>query len=118
MTLDTYIKKFLRDKYVFASIIASIVFMSLGYAFAYVNLFPLEKNIVLHINITNSIDLFANYGDIISILVGFFVVFVVNIFLACLLYTKDKSLSYIILFSTIWISVVCSVVFYLIGLMN
>ncbi len=118
MMSDFYIKRFFRDIYISIPIITSIVFMSIAYSFAYVNLFPLKDNIILHINISNSIDLFVNYGGIISIIVGFWTIIVVNIFLSYILYTKDKSLSYVILFSTIWVSIICSIVFYLISLLN
>jgi hypothetical protein len=111
-------KKFSKDKYILISAISGIVLFLIMFGIAYVQLFPLEKNIILHTNINKEIDWFGSFSDLVLVLVLFFIIFILNNFLAYILYFRNRFLSYVVAFSTMFIMFVGLVGFWMVSLLN
>ena len=95
--------KFSNDKFILIPAVVGIVLFLIIIGITYVQLIPLERNIILHTNINKEIDWFGGYFDLVLILVLFFMIFFLNNFLAYILYFRNRFLSYVVSFSTLLI---------------
>jgi hypothetical protein len=89
-------KFFLKDKYIFWLIITGIVLWSIAFGIAYVQIFPLEKNLILHFNFHHEVDAIGSATDVIWIVTGLAILFALNQILALFLYFREKVVSYMV----------------------
>jgi magnesium-transporting ATPase (P-type) len=112
------IKRFLKDKYIFGAIVAGIVLWVIAFGIAYVQIFPLEKNLILHINFQREVDAVGVAGDVIWLTVGLAVLFAIDQIISLALYFREKILSYIISYSGLFVMILGLAVIYYLTLAN
>jgi hypothetical protein len=111
-------KQFLKDRYIFGAIVAGVVIWAIAFGIAYVNLFPLGKNLILRLNFQKEVDAIGTTGDVMWILAGVAILFVIDQGIALALYHREKILSYVISYSGLFISFLGMAVIYYLTLAN
>lgn len=111
-------KFFLKDKYIFWSIIAGIILWAIAFGIAYVQIFPLEKNLILHFNFQHEVDSIGSAVDVIWIVVGLAVLFALDQILSLFLYYREKVTAYIVSGSGVFLMVLGFFVIYYLTLAN
>ncbi len=89
-------KFFLKDKNIFWPIIAGIIFWAVAFGIAYVQIFPLEKNLILHFNFNRQVDAIGSAADVFWIIFGMTIIFLMDQLFALALYFKEKIISYLV----------------------
>lgn len=89
-------KFFLKDRYISGAIIAGIILWAIAFGMAYVQIFPLENNLILHFNFHHEVDTIGSAVDIVWIVTGLAILFALDQILALLLYFREKVISYIV----------------------
>lgn len=112
------LRKFILDKYIATVIVAGIVLWAITFGIAYVQLFPLEKNMILHTNFQREVDAIGSAGDIVWLVITLAVIFAINQGLAFWLYYREKILAYLVSFSGCFIMFVGMVVIYHLASIN
>ena len=97
---------------------AGIILWVIAFGIAYVQLFPLEKNMILHTNFQREVDAIGSVADIAWLLITFAVLFAINQILAFRLYYREKILAYLISFSGGFIMIVGLMVIYYLASIN
>lgn len=118
MNDSVLLKQFLKDKAVFSSFFASIVLWLIAFSFAYIELFPLQKGIILHLNLEREVDIIGTAGDISSVLVGVALLALINGAIGYFFYRREKLLSYLFALMPLWITVMALVMVYALTVIN
>lgn len=120
MFLDRFYKTkgFIRDRYIFGALVAGVVLWAIAFGIAYVNLFPLEKNLILHINFQKEVDAVGTTWDVLWILLGIAVLFIMDQAIALSLYFREKILSYLVSYAGTFIVFLGMAVIYYLTLAN
>lgn len=111
-------KFFLKDKYIFWAIIVGIVLWAISFGMAYVQIFPLEKNLILHFNFHHEVDAIGSTDDVIWIVMGLAILFTLDQILASFLYFREKIVSYVVSYSGVLLVFLGLFVIYYLTLAN
>ncbi len=112
------VKFFLKDKKIFWTIIIGIVFWAIAFGIAYVQIFPLEKNLILHFNFNRQVDAIGSSSDVFWIIFGMAIIFVMDQLFSLALYFKEKMISYLISYSGTFFMFLGLFVIYYLSLAN
>ncbi len=112
------LRRFILDKYILSVIVTGIVLWAIAFGIAYVQLFPLEKNMILHTNFQREVDVIGSAGDIAWLIITFAVIFAIDQALAFWLFYREKILAYLVSFSGCFIMVVGLMVIYYLASIN
>ena len=112
------LKKFVLDKYILTTFVAGVILWAIAFGIAYVQLFPLEKNMILHTNFQREVDAVGSVADIAWLLVTFAVLFAINQALSFWLYYREKVLAYLINFAGGFIMLIGFMVIYYLASIN
>lgn len=88
-----------KDKFIILPFIAGLVFLVAGFSVAYIQLADLQNLLIIHFDSFKGIDFLGDKNDVFGILFLGLVVLAVNIFLANILYLRERFLSYLLSFS-------------------
>lgn len=111
-------KRFIKDKYIFGALVAGVVLWAIGFGIAYVNLFPLEKNLILHLNLQREVDAVGTTGDVLWIILGVALMFIIDQAIALALYFRERILSYVISYAGVFVVILGMAVIYYLTLAN
>jgi len=110
--------QFLRDKFIYVPILITIILWLIAFGLVYVELLSFQNDIILHLNLQRHIDTIGSSGDIIMMMIGFLLIAVVNVCLSALLYDKERILSYFVIYSSVWIMVLGTLLVYALTVFN
>lgn len=97
------IKKYLKDINSQISIGGGIFFIIFSLYVFFSNFKFSDQNLILHFNLRSEIDFVGSGGEIFFFLILFFVLFLINQFISFFLYFREKFLSYIINYFSLWL---------------
>jgi hypothetical protein len=112
------LKKFILDKYIMSAIVAGIVLWAIAFGIAYVQLFPLEKNMILHIDFQREVDAIGSAGDVAWLIVIFAILFAIDQMLALWLFYRERVLAYLVSYAGGFVMVVGLMVIYYLASIN
>ena len=94
----------LKDKYlrITAAISVFILFLTAA-IFSFAG--PFEKQIILHFDSYNGIDLLGGKWQVFGILFAALMILVINFYLSDFIYSRDRFLSYMFIFSGLLLSI-------------
>lgn len=93
-----------KDVYIRSSFIISIILIAIGLVLTYNAFKTTEHLLVIHFDAYRGIDFLGDKSDVFRILYGGGAIVLVNIFLSWLLYSRERFLSRIISFSSVFLS--------------
>jgi|GEM_PF-529168 len=104
MIFDMILRHILKDKYlriiaalsVFVLLLAAIIFAAAG---------PFNNSLILHFDSYNGIDLLGGVWQVFGVLFAALVILAVNLYLSDFLYSRDRFLSYLFVFSGLLLSI-------------
>lgn len=112
------LRKFVLDKYIMTVIVAGIVLWAIAFGIAYVQLFPLEKNMILHTNFQREVDVIGSAADVAWLVIIFAVLFAIDQALAFWLFYREKILAYLVSFAGCFIMIIGLMVIYYLASIN
>ncbi|OGY63043.1 MAG: hypothetical protein A2745_03570 [Candidatus Harrisonbacteria bacterium RIFCSPHIGHO2_01_FULL_44_13] len=93
-----------KDIYLRTAFIASFLSVFLGLAVIYVGLSDISHLLIIHFDSYRGIDFLGSKGDVLGILIAALAINFVNLFLTEVFYRREKFLSYILAFSSVFLS--------------
>ena len=116
--MDNRIKLFLKDRFIYISLLTGLAFWFISLAVFYFDLSQYKKNIIVHLNYAGEVDFLSDRGGIIFILIFLLVAMVVNAFISRVLYPRERILSYVISSSLAWIGLLGLIFIYSLTIIN
>ncbi|MEA2088888.1 MAG: hypothetical protein U9O55_03560 [Patescibacteria group bacterium] len=105
MINKNFFKFFFKDKIIFANLIISIIINSI----IWINLLRIKKvgeMIPLHYNVYFGIDYIGDWHKIFIVPLIGIIILIINFLLALLIYYKDKFISYILVFTVLFVQII------------
>jgi len=99
-----------KDKVLFFSYLASVIFLIIGFSLIYVGLFDVKTMLVIHFNPFSGIDFLGERWDAYGILIVGVVIGLFNSFLSTVLHDRERFLSRLLGFSSVLISLLILIV--------
>jgi hypothetical protein len=112
------IKKFIKDKWIFGALVAGVVLWAITFGIAYVQVFPMEKNLILRVNFSREVDAVGSPTDVAWLVVGLAFLFVIDQIISLALYFREKILSYIVSYAGLFMVILGLAVIYYLTLAN
>ncbi len=95
----------LKDKYLRVVFVLSFLILFFLALVAFVKLQDVYPPLVIHFDAYKGIDFFGGKMEISGILISSFVMIIINFFLADFLYYRQRFLSYLFSFGSLWITI-------------
>lgn len=95
----------LKDKYLRVIFVASFLILFFLALVSFIKLQDARPPLVIHFDIYKGIDFFGGKMEIFGIIISSFVILAINFFLADFLYYRQRFLSYLFSFGSLWIMV-------------
>ncbi|HPW34628.1 MAG TPA: hypothetical protein PK367_02630 [Candidatus Paceibacterota bacterium] len=109
------IKRFLKDPYFITPLIIGVVLWFIVFGVAYVQLFPLQTNLIIHLNFFREVDAIGSVADVIWLLIGLLIIFVIDQILAIAVYFRERIMAYVFSYAGLFVMILGSLaVYYLI----
>ncbi|NQU77157.1 hypothetical protein HQ544_00495 [Candidatus Falkowbacteria bacterium] len=105
---------FFKNRLVVWPLIINVALLILGFLYFFLKLVGREELIPLHYNIYFGVDLIGNKNNIFKLSFIGFLVFLINYFLAFLVYRREKLASYILIFVSLAVAAVLGLVGFLV----
>ncbi len=93
-----------KDKNLRLVFSASAVILVITAIVGYFKFGSVVEKIIVHFDIFKGIDVLGNKADVLAIVIYGFIVSAINFFLADFIYERERFLSYIFLFATLFLS--------------
>jgi len=93
-----------KDIYIRTAFAISLILLLIGFVLTYNALRTTEHLLVVHFDAYRGIDFLGDKSDVFGILFGAGGVIVINVFLSWLLYNRERFMSQIISFTTVFFS--------------
>jgi len=95
----------LKDKYLRVVFILSFLILFFLSLVSFVKLADISSTLIIHFDVYQGIDFLGGKMEIFGILFSAFVMILINFFLADFLYHRQRFLSYIFSFGSLWITI-------------
>lgn len=95
----------LKDKYMATAFVLSLVLLVSAFFIAYVNFWDAGNILVIHSSPFKGADFFGVKNDVFGIIIASAIVWLMNMALAQEFYYKERFLSYLLAFSTLFFTV-------------
>ena len=95
----------LKDKYLRVVFILSFLILFFLSLVSFVKLADISSPLIIHFDVYEGIDFFGGKMEIFGILFSAFIMILINFFLADFLYNRQRFLSYIFSFGSLWITI-------------
>lgn len=93
------LKEILKDKGALISIVLAVIFLISSFLILILNIQSSGLSYVIHYKAIGGIDLFGSWRDVYYLIFAGILIFIINLFIANLLWQRSKELAYFTIFS-------------------
>jgi len=111
-------KSYWKNKIIISALILSLLANISLWIFLFKNQKSSELPIILHYNLFFGVDYLGNYNEIYTMPIIGLIIIIINTFLGCLLYKKERLVSYFLVFNILIIQLILLFASYLIVKIN
>lgn len=112
------IKGFLKDTRVLIPLLIGGVLWLASFSIAYIQIFPIDATIIGHLNARGEIDAIIDAQSVMFIIIELALLLGVNTLLSFVLYVRERVLSYVLLYASVWVMALGTLMIYALTVMN
>lgn len=96
------IPKIFKDRYAIMPFLASLIIIAIAFLVVFINLGGVQSLLIIHFDSYKGIDFLGNKTDVLNILLFALAIIIINMILARELYFRERFLSYLLSFGSLF----------------